>query len=239
MNEEYTLSLALVDYIPVILSSIGFFLLARMIAARDTESGRLAYAGWLMISLGGLSKASWKLLMALSSGQNNVAMLDHGLVVLMAPGFIFFTFGFWYGLRVMAGTGRPQNVWMMPAALSVIVLGAAVFTGAALYDPERTGRQIWFFILLGTMTIMNIIAGGLAIRQARRQGLMLAAALFALNLVLIILLQGMARASEQTVSLQWIEQITNIVAQGVFAYAAWKLSESVIGQVAVSSSRPA
>ena len=35
----------------------------------------------------------------------------------------------------------------------------------------------------------------------------------------------MARIPDQTIALQWIEEIINVFAQGTFAVAAWQLSK--------------
>jgi len=67
----------------------------------------------------------------------------------------------------------------------------------------------------------------LLIRQANQQKLKVAAWLFAFNLIAIFSLSGMARIPEQTITLQWIEEVINVFGQGAFAFAAWQLGRSV------------
>jgi len=234
--ETYSVGMALQDYMPVALSGAGLFVLARMLARMDAASGTMAYLGAGLVTLGGLCKATWKLLMALSSGQNDIVALDDALFWFLAPGFIFFACALWYGQRKTWGPRRRANIWILPGILVVLTGAAALYTGLQMHDPTREGRQIWFFILLGMTTIMNFMAGGLAIWQARKQQMGWVAGLFALNLVSIIILQGLARVAIQSVALQWVEQLTNTVAQGAFVWAALKLAQVAITRL--SSARP-
>jgi hypothetical protein len=222
--ENYTVALALEDYLPVLLSAYGLFLIARMITRMDPQCSRLAYLGVALIALGGLSKATWKLIGALSSGQTNIQLLDNALFFCLAPGFILLTFALWYAQRSMYGGTRPRNVWIVPGALALLTVFTAAFIAVAMFDPNREGRQMWFFMLLGMTTIFNFVALGLAIRQARRQKLTLAIGLFVINLAAIIILQGLARTSNFSEPMQWVQQITNTLAQVALVYGASLLS---------------
>lgn len=222
--EKYTVALALEDYLPVLLSAYGLYLIARMITRMDAQCSRLAYLGVALITTGGLSKATWKLIGALTDGQTNIQLLDNALFFCLAPGFILLTFAFWYAQRTMYGGTRPGNVWIVPAGVALVTVATAAFLSVAMYDPNREGRQIWFFMLLGMTTIFNFVALGLAIRQARRQKLTFAAGLFVVNLAAIIILQGLARTSDFSEPMQWVQQITNTLAQVALVYGAWMLS---------------
>jgi len=228
--------MALQDFMPVALSGAGLLILARMVSRMDAASGKMAYLGAGLVTMGGLSKAAWKLIMALSNGQNDIVALNDALFWFLAPGFIFFSFALWYGQRKTWGPRRRANIWILPVIVVALTWGAGLYTGLQMHDPTREGRQIWFFILLGMTTIMNFVAGGLAIWQARKQNLGWVAGLFALNLLAIIMLQGLARVASQSVALQWIEQLTNTVAQGAFVWAAFKLAEVTVTRL--SSARP-
>ena len=76
------------------------------------------------------------------------------------------------------------------------------------------------------MTIGNVTLSVLLIQQARRLGLTLAAILFLANIVIVFILSGLARIPEQTIALQWGEQILNTFSQGAFLYAAWQLVQT-------------
>jgi hypothetical protein len=223
ISEMYTTVMALQDYMPVILSSIGLFFLARMVARMDALSGRLAYVGWILITLGGLDKATWKLLMAASNSQVNLTWLDDSLFMLMGPGFLCMAWALWCGQRVAAGKARPRGpIWAFPAVVGSLHLAGAVFTGVTMPD-----KRFWFFIMLGLTTICNVVVSGLAIRQANRKGMHWVGFLFAFNLVAIFVLTGLARIENRGEFLEWTAQLTNTVSNAAFAFAAWKLQQSV------------
>lgn len=224
--ELYSVPLALEDFLPVIFSALGLYLLASMITKMNDDCKNMAYLGFILVTLGGLSKATWKLIYALSEGQTNIVMMDNALFFFLSTGFIFVAFALIYAQRNLSGKESPSNIWLVPGVLAVITLITAFGISFTMYDPEREGRQMWFFILLGMTTIFNFLTLGLAINQSRQQKQWLAVVLFLVNLSAVIILQGLARAAEQTESLQWIEQITNTIAQVGFAYAVWLLSKS-------------
>lgn len=215
---EYTVALALEDYIPVILSSIGLFFVSRMVGRVDGRLGQMATIGWLLITIGGLLKATWKLLMALSNTQTDIVWMDKGMFVWMAAGFTLVAFAVWFMSEARGGK-RPQRVWLGPGAVLGLSLAAILFTGFP--DPAVNS---WRFILLGVMTIGNVVLVVLLIQQARRLGLNKMALLFLVNIVIVFILSGLARIPNQTIPLQWTEQLLNTFAQGAFAFAAWKLS---------------
>jgi hypothetical protein len=221
--ETYTLSLALEDFIPVILSSIGLYLISRMVAHVDRGIGRMAFIGWLLITLGGFCKATWKLNMALSDGQSNLVWLDKGLFLWLAAGFTLMTFAVWFAARMMGGGARPSRIWFGPLLVFGLCLFAILSTGFP--DPQI---NTWRFILLGVATIANVMLVILLIRQAWRLGLRVAAVMFALNIILVFTLNGMARMPDQTIPLQWLEQMTNTIAQAAFLLAAWQVNQAVV-----------
>ena len=220
--ELYSVPLALEDFLPVIFSAIGLYILARMISNMDEDLSPMAFAGVALVTIGGLSKATWKLIIALSDAEINIQIMDKFLFFGLSTGFILIAYALWYAQRSHFEQKRPKNIWLFPALVCVATVGAALYTGTQA-DPERDSPQVWFLILLGMTTIFNFVTLGLAIRQARRQKQMLALALFAINLVAIIVLQGLARTGDRTESSQWIAQITNTIAQIGLVYGAWLL----------------
>jgi hypothetical protein len=220
--EEYTLALALEDFIPVIFSSLGLFFVSRMVDRVDARLGRMAFLGWILITVGGILKATWKLVMALTNAQTNLVWLDKGMFIWMSAGFTLVAFALWYMGEIRSGMKRPGRIWLGPLVVLGLSLIAILFTGF----PDLT-INTWRFILLGVMTIGNVVMVILLIQRSRRMNLNSLAILFLVNIVIVFILSGLARIPDQTIPLQWTEQLLNTLAQGAFTYAAWKLAQAV------------
>lgn len=212
---DYTVSLALVDFIPVIFSAMGLVLIAQMLGSMNAISQRMAKVAAALIVLGGLSKATWKLIIATTG--SDITVLDNLLFIFLAPGFTLLAWALWSSRRRLAGKAQ-GSIWLRPLIIIILVgLGALL---ARLFQPDA---RTWVFFLLGLTTIANVAAGIMLIQQARQHKLMLAAVLFLFNLVIVFALSGLARIPEQTIALQWIEESLNVSGQGAFAFGAWKL----------------
>ena len=92
MTETYTVGLALFDFVPVVLSSIGLWVIAGLVGRTDPSKARMAKLGWALVSAGGICKASWKLVLGLTDGATDIRWLDNSLFLFMAAGFVFFAF---------------------------------------------------------------------------------------------------------------------------------------------------
>lgn len=224
---EYTIALAVEDYIPVILSSAGLLLLAQMVGRLHKQAGMMAYAGFLLITLGGVFKASWKFTIALTG--KDIVWMDNSLFVLLGPGFALMAWGLWSAQQTLKNEPVPHLVWLRPLAV------IALFGTGAVSSYLVQGGRTWVFILLGLTTFSNLAVGILLIRQARQNGLKTAAALFLFNLVAVFTLSGLARIEPQTIPLQWSEQIINTFSQGAFFYASWCLFKLVEAQQMTAS----
>ena len=212
---EYTLSLAIVDFLPVLFTALGLTLVARMVAHISRPHGLAAYAGAALTVAGGLLKAIWKLLMALSGGATNIAWMEAGLFIWMAPGYILLLWSVWQAVR-RANDRSTQNAWGVPLAFNAVMFGASFY----LYN-SNPASPAWERVLLSVMVLATIVTGILLIAFGFRQQLPLAGWLFIVNLVGVFLLNGMARLPEQPISLQWIEEAINAVSWLCFAVAAW------------------
>ncbi len=233
--ETYTLGLALEDFLPVIFSSIGLYFVSRMVKNVNARLGQMATIGFILVSIGGFLKATWKLTMALTNAQTNIAWFDKGMFMWMSVGFTLLAFALWFMSEIRSGKRQLGRIWLGPSIVLGLSLVAILFTGF----PDLTVNT-WRFILLGVMTIGNVVMVVLLIQQARYNNLNKMAWLFLANIVIVFVLSGLARMPDQSIPLQWTEQLLNTFGQGAFAYAAWKLagvisSESVTatGQVRV------
>jgi hypothetical protein len=217
--ETYTLGLALEDFLPVIFSSIGLYFVSRMVKNVNPRLGQMATIGWILVTIGGFLKATWKLTMALTNSQTNIAWFDKGMFMWMSVGFTLLAFALWFVSEIRSGKRQPNRIWLGPAIVLGLSFAAILFTGF----PDLT-INTWRFILLGVMTIGNVVMVVLLIQQARYNNLNKMAWLFLVNIVIVFVLSGLARIPEQSIPLQWTEQLLNTFAQGAFAYAAWKLA---------------
>lgn len=211
---EYPLSLALLDFVPVILTAIGFIHLIRLVTSVLPAQGRIAFLGGILIVAGGFFKALWKLLMALSNSTVDIAWMDDGLFVFLAPGYLLFAWSMWQVARSVQGK-TTFSAWLVPSLISFVALGTSYYL--FLSNPESSASER---VLLTVTVIANFASGILLITFAFRQKLPTAGWLFIINLAGVFLLNGLARISEQTIPVHWINESINTLSCLGFAIAA-------------------
>lgn len=207
---EYTLSLALVDFLPVTFTAIGYFFLCRMITHINEQQGKIASIGATLIVAGGFFKALWKLFMASTGGATNIYWMDEGLFVWMAPGYTLLAWSVWQAVRELRRT-KTFHAWLLPVIVSVVTLSSSFYL-------STTGGS-WKLILLIVMVIGSTTTSILLISFAFREKMKLMGVLFIVNLVCVFILSGMARIPEQTIVLQWIEESVNTISWLCFLIA--------------------
>ncbi|MEV6072458.1 hypothetical protein AB0L82_38450 [Nocardia sp. NPDC052001] len=197
---DYPISLAIEDYVPVLCTAFGVLLLHRI--APSGPAVRLAAA---LLGIGGIAKATAKLIAA-AGGPD--------LIWLRGMLFPFLTLGF--GLLTVAllrdGSGRVPR-WLailVPSLIAACALGAILARDA--------------LPMLVSTTVFATIASIHLIGLARARGDTVSAALLGIQLLVFFLLGPLASRPDQTVALQWIEQLCNTAAQVAFLAAAWRLS---------------
>jgi len=209
LEETYTVSLALFDVIPVVLSVIGCSFLARL-SARSLPSVRTtALAGVVLIGIGGGSKALWKII--LTTLDTDITWMEQMLFPFLATGFMLLLWSLWSAI-----VGRRILWW--PFAL-VLVLG---FAGTI-----ASGRST---ALLAVAAGSALMTSGVAIRWAVRERAPLPVVLYAVGMGFSLVLAYLAGPKiEQTLTMQWIEESVNVVGQGCFLLASfvlWRVSTS-------------
>jgi hypothetical protein len=217
---EYTLSLALVDFLPVGFTAIGLYFIYRMVAHINALQGSVAALGAILTVSGGFFKALWKLLMAISGGTLDINWMEDGLFVFMAPGYTLLAWSVWQTVRSVQGK-KTFNAWLAP-----VIMIAIIFAGSYYLYTSNPASPAWERVLLSVMVLATVITGILLIVFGFRQRLPLAGWLFIINLLGIFLLNGLARIDEQTIALQWIEESINTVSWLSFAVAAKKVYEN-------------
>ncbi|MGJ8669277.1 MAG: hypothetical protein ACSHXK_07310 [Oceanococcus sp.] len=221
--ETYSLSVALFDFIPVILNAIAMPMLALAIGFHLPRFRRFAWLAAISIPLGGLCKASWKLILAIQNTAYDY--LENMLFILMAPGFVAMAFGLHHAVNAWlatptAGDNNPSSV--RPALwLALTMAGAAL---AAVLSPET---RLWFFWLLLLTSLANISLLFHAIRATHRKKLgLLTMGSFVFNLLAMLAMGGLSRLPAGEAS-AWIQQSVNLFAQAALLYGCWRLSHAM------------
>lgn len=207
------LDLALLDLVPVVLTALGLRLVARLVGEADPRAGRRAALGAALVVAGGLGKASSKVIAA--AGGPDLPVLAALLYPGLALGYVLLAGAVVAAGRDRAGGGlRP---WL-PAALVLGVLLAV--TVAAGPGSGRVVPLAW----LVTGGTASLVLDGLLARRAWRAGRRGAAALLLAHLAATLALQALARPDDQTIALQWVQEILNTVTQAAFLAAATVLA---------------
>lgn len=233
MQPEYTISLALIDFLPIIFTAFGMYYVARMVTHLGHTQGQMAMLGAVLIILGGTLKAVWKTINAATHGAVDINWMEESLFVFMAPGFIFLAFAIWAGVRTMLGR-KVSDVWLVP---TIIVL--AMMAGSAYLGITRPEEPTWKRVLLGMMVLANLVSTVLLVVFAFREKMPAMGVLFILNFVGVLILNSLARIPVQTISLQWIEEGINTVTWLMFAFAAFKVYEFTRINFGVDAARAA
>ncbi|MFC6343775.1 hypothetical protein ACFP8W_17450, partial [Nocardioides hankookensis] len=156
-----------------------------------------------LVFVGGLAKATWKLLVA-SEPCRNYPFLENMLFPCLAFGFA--------GIAcALLGVWRRQQVPWWPF-LVLPVLGAAA--AVAVWDT-------WPLLIVAALGA--VLVGVLAIRLSLRDGDRLGAALFVVYIVGTLVLPPLAGRPDQSESLQWGEQSTNTLVQLCFLLGSLRL----------------
>ena len=212
---DYTVSLALFDYLPVLVAGVGLHLVCRYVLDAGFENRWTIIIPVLAVT-GGMLKASWKLNVAITG--SDIGWMSDSLFFFIAASYLLLAVGVIRGLRAKTrGATLPVCWWRWPFV--AVVLVTVVALGLKVTSPERH----WSLLLLIVMSTSNLvfavrlIAHSFALRQ------WLAVAGFGLNLTLTYVLVGLARIPEQTVQLQWIEEFTNLLSNSFLAVAAYSL----------------
>jgi hypothetical protein len=174
-----------------------------------------AALGVILIVSAGLARASWKLIVA--TGGSDIAILHGALYVLLAPGFLILGTAIWRTRAGVATTTRPRTPpWLLTASTFVALVLVTVLLGSS------GGRFVPLIWLAAATCGVALVSVGLFL-LARDRGRSRLAWLFLAYLAITLVLNGLARASVQTESLQWVEQSLNTLNQVLFLVAALQL----------------
>ncbi|MFJ6797241.1 hypothetical protein [Streptomyces sp. NPDC091268] len=209
---DYPLALAVEDFVPVVLTGIGAGLLTGPLRGHGVRTGRTAVAATVLIFLGGLSKATWKLTVALDGP--DLRALNSALFPCLSAGFLLLA----HALLTLPADGRdPAAVRKPPPLWGFTAVWAA--TGAAGLLLASTGPHLVLTVVAVTVCAVRLIL------RARSDGDSTAAAAGGLWLTGMYVLGPLAARPDQSVALQWVEQSANTLTQGAFVLLAWRLAK--------------
>lgn len=211
--ETVSVPLALEDAVPVTLSAAGLVAIGRGIGQRlDATAGRLAVGAAVVIGLGGAAKVGWKVLAA--GFERDVTWLDDLLFPMLAVGFVAMA---WLVHLARRGDDRARSMGgavAMAAAATALVIGLLVAVDVDL--GLRVAR--WTAIVASLTTSWRLISIARHADDRRSAGFL------AVNVLVTLVLAGLARIEAQTLVLQWIEQSINTVSQALFLLAALRIA---------------
>ena len=173
--KEFTVAMALVDYLPVILFILSCLIIVRDCRRRLSNAwGMMFYTGVFLIFAAGMLKATYKLLYAANVG--DYQWMSSQFFSNQAFGFLLAGIGL---VMCLTGNGRNRAFALLPtmALVAMMVIGVGAMDAALAYTASRLKRKgalvcfiVSFFLLLGmgylssrdfTKASMNWIAQGI------------------------------------------------------------------------------
>ncbi len=215
---DANMALALEDFVPVILSGIGLTLLTRMIWELERGLGQMAAIGTVITVIGGLLKASAKVVWAVTG--DDILWMSQSLFPMLGIGFTLFGWSLYQVRRVFQNKPPLSMPWLVPAIVIAIFGGFSIYVGIA--------GGPWKLVMLALATLANLSFHIMLIGASWKRGMRLVGALFLIDMLIVLLMSGMAPSMEQTIAMQWFEQLMQSFSQGCFALASWQYGRNVL-----------
>lgn len=199
-----TVPMAIMDFIPVVMFFIAAVILQRDLYNKLVKGAfALLAAGSILVLLGGFYKALWKILYALNVC--NFEALDISFFPIQAPGFLLVFLGL---------TALKKKDFGSPTALAVAPI---------VY------RSNLIFI------IMQVVGfGGIQYCMVRVALLMkkrLVAVLFVLSFIFILGMGYLGAKFDDSSSMHWLAQATNVLSQGCFMWGTLILHKAGLAKL--------
>ena len=184
---DFSVSMALVDYIPVI-----FFAIASVILLRDLynkmSKGAFALfsAGVIDVAIAGALKATWKLLYA--AGACDFEALDHMFFPVQSIGFLL------AGVGILAMLVHKQSKTAIMAAAPPVFSGTFVFVG----------------LMVAGLGIMDFVLCALAVKLKKPWLI----AIFAISFICSLCMGYLSSQDFAEAAMNWIAEGVNVLGQG-------------------------
>ena len=201
---DFTIEMALVDYIPVICFAIGAVILMRDLYNKMSKGAFALFAGGtIMITIAGALKATWKLLYA--AGVCNFEALNNMFFPTQSIGFL------------LAGVG----------ILAMLVYNQKEDSKLRSVPPVFSGTFVFVGLMVAGLGVMDTVLCILAAKLKKP-------ALIAIFVVSFICSLGMGYLSSKDfaeASMNWIAEGVNVVGQGSFLAGAYLLHKNGLAEL--------
>ncbi len=204
--KDFSVSMALVDYVPVILFALAALLLQRDLYNKMSKGAfALFAAGTIDIICAGALKATYKLLYA--AGACDFEALDHMFFPVQSIGFLL------AGLGLVAMLCFNQKEKLAAAALPPVFSGTFLFVGLMVAG-------------LGAMsTVLCILAAKL---QKKRY-----IPIFVLAFVCSLCMGYLSSKDFDRASMNWIAECVNVLGQGSLFAGTWLLHKNGLADLKI------
>ncbi len=197
-----TVSMAIVDFIPVVLFFAAAVLLQRDLYNKMVKGAyALLATGSIMVLLGGFFKALWKILYALNIC--DYTLLDESFFPLQGSGFLL-VFLALIGMFTNYNRTQFMGVGVVPvytSSMPFVVVQVLGYGGAQ-----------WCLCVM-------------SVKMKQR----LAAVLFIVSFVFMLGMGYLSAVFDDTSSMHWLAQCTNVISQGAFLSGTWLLHKNGLG----------
>lgn len=184
---DFSISMALADYIPVILFAAAAFILLRdLYAFMSKDAFALFSAGVINVAIAGALKATWKLLYA--AGICNFEALDHMFFPVQSIGFLL------AGVGILLALCKKQHKAALMAAAPPVFSGTFVFVG----------------LMVAGLGIMDTVLCILSVKLKRPYLI----AIFAFSFVCSLCMGYLSSQDFAQASMNWIAEGVNVAGQG-------------------------
>lgn len=206
---DFSISMALVDYIPVICFAIAAIIFLRDLYNKMSKSAfALFSAGVIDVTIAGALKATWKLLYA--TGACNFEALDDMFFPVQSIGFLL------AGIGILLMLCKKQK----NAALAVA-------------PPVFTGTFVFVGLMVAGLGIMDAVLCILA-AKLKKPALI---AIFALSFVCSLCMGYLSSQDFAQASMNWIAEGVNVVGQGSLLVGAYLLHKNGLADLVLDGGK--
>lgn len=223
---DYSVAIALEDFVPVALAFAGCVLLAIQCRRRSATLWAPALVGAIAVGTGGAAKAVWKLIRALDGP--DLKWLAGALFPCLSLGFCLLAWALLHHERI------ERNDWVRgePLGSPAVTVPLAVASGAALLgfaiSAATSWSRAWVVPLIACVTLADLAVIVLCVRAGRLRQSWLIGAAFVVNFFGVLGLTRLSGVDRQTIALQWVEQTVNTLGSAAFLFGAWLLGRTAV-----------